>query len=86
MYVNSELQLRWKPSVLQIRFQGCKGVVMLDSTLRGRQLLLRNSMMKFDASPGCYTMEHIGVVGWSGARQPAKLNKQVLHLYSKSRS
>ena len=80
--LNRKLKLSWEPSVLQIRFRGCKGVVVLDRTLPGHQLLLRNSMKKFDSSPECSTMEHIGVVGWSGARPPAKLNNQVCILYS----
>ncbi|KAK5135005.1 hypothetical protein LTR08_005665 [Meristemomyces frigidus] len=38
-----------KPTILQIRFQGAKGVVALDSRLQGRQLLLRSNMKKFEA-------------------------------------
>lgn len=33
-----------KPTVLQVRFQGCKGMVSLDSRLSGRQLMLRSNM------------------------------------------
>jgi hypothetical protein len=33
-----------KPTALQIRFQGCKGMVSLDSRLRGEQLRLRTNM------------------------------------------
>ncbi|EMD00113.1 hypothetical protein BAUCODRAFT_119665 [Baudoinia panamericana UAMH 10762] len=39
-----------KPTVLQIRFQGAKGMVSLDSRLQGRQLLLRTNMEKFVGS------------------------------------
>ena len=35
---------RLKPTVLQIRFQGCKGMVSLDNRLVGKRLVLRPSM------------------------------------------
>lgn len=38
-------------TVLQIRFQGAKGVLSLDPTLPGDMLCLRESMIKFRASP-----------------------------------
>lgn len=38
-------------SVLQIRFQGAKGVLSLDSSLSGDILCLRESMIKFEGSP-----------------------------------
>ncbi|KAF2007959.1 rna-dependent rna polymeras-like protein [Amniculicola lignicola CBS 123094] len=38
-----------KPTVLQIRYKGAKGVVSLDTNLVGEQLCLRQSMIKFDA-------------------------------------
>ncbi|PSN62624.1 rna-dependent rna polymeras-like protein [Corynespora cassiicola Philippines] len=38
-----------KPVVLQIRYRGAKGVVSLDSTLKGEQLHIRNSMVKYNA-------------------------------------
>lgn len=37
-----------KPIVLQIRFQGSKGVVSLDTTLKAKRLMLRSSMKKFE--------------------------------------
>ncbi|KAL6709446.1 hypothetical protein ACN47E_001381 [Coniothyrium glycines] len=36
-----------KPTTIQIRFQGAKGVLSLDATLKGQQLLTRDSMVKF---------------------------------------
>ena len=33
-----------KPTALQIRFQGYKGMVSLDSRLRGEMLMLRSNM------------------------------------------
>lgn len=37
-----------KPTALQIRFQGAKGMVSLDSRLRGERLFLRSNMKKFE--------------------------------------
>jgi hypothetical protein len=37
-----------KPTALQIRFQGAKGMVSLDTRLEGEQMLLRSNMKKFE--------------------------------------
>jgi hypothetical protein len=37
-----------KPTALQIRFQGAKGMVALDSRLKGEKMLLRSNMKKFE--------------------------------------
>ncbi|KAL1626681.1 hypothetical protein SLS54_002844 [Diplodia seriata] len=39
-----------KPTCLQIRFAGAKGMVSLDNRLKGEQLILRPSMVKFEGS------------------------------------
>ncbi|OCL01938.1 RdRP-domain-containing protein [Glonium stellatum] len=39
-----------KPTTLQIRFAGAKGVISLDTTLSGNMLCLRPSMTKFNAA------------------------------------
>ncbi|KAK4889907.1 hypothetical protein LTR27_011330 [Elasticomyces elasticus] len=39
-----------KPTLLQIRFKGCKGMVSLDTRLQGRRLMTRASMEKFEGS------------------------------------
>lgn len=38
-----------RPTILQIRYRGAKGVVSLDTSLRGKQLLIRKSMTKYHA-------------------------------------
>ncbi|KAH9824517.1 RNA-dependent rna polymerase like protein [Teratosphaeria destructans] len=48
-----------KPTTLQIRFQGAKGVVSLDSRLTGRQLNLRSNMRKFESATS-WTLEICG--------------------------
>jgi len=45
-----EKQVPEFPSVYQIRFKGCKGILMLDETLTN-QIALRKSMIKFDWNP-----------------------------------
>lgn len=35
------------PSAIQFRLGGCKGVVAVDPTLHGEQIILRESMVKF---------------------------------------
>jgi len=37
-----------KPTALQIRFQGAKGMVSLDTRLKGEKMLLRSNMKKFE--------------------------------------
>lgn len=39
-----------KPTALQIRFQGAKGMVSLDSRLAGQQLCLRSNTKKFETA------------------------------------
>eukprot|EP01103_Thecamoeba_quadrilineata_P021406 TRINITY_DN9833_c0_g1_i1.p1 TRINITY_DN9833_c0_g1~~TRINITY_DN9833_c0_g1_i1.p1 ORF type:complete len:1053 (-),score=216.06 TRINITY_DN9833_c0_g1_i1:401-3313(-) len=41
---------RGRPTVLQVRFMGAKGVLALDERLQGDQLCLRPSMVKFQGS------------------------------------
>lgn len=45
------------PRAYQIRFQGSKGMVSVDYTLTGRTILLRPSMIKFDAPGSQLTIE-----------------------------
>ncbi|PIL35600.1 RNA-dependent RNA polymerase [Ganoderma sinense ZZ0214-1] len=40
-------RLKLKPSAFQIRFLGCKGIVVVDERLEGIHMKLRNSMRKF---------------------------------------
>ncbi|XP_022694554.1 probable RNA-dependent RNA polymerase 1 isoform X1 [Varroa jacobsoni] len=50
-----------RPSALQIRYRGCKGMVCLDPRLQGRQLVLRRSMVKFE----CLSNRKLEVIKWS---------------------
>lgn len=45
------------PTVLQIRYRGAKGVVSLNSSLEGQQLLIRESMTKYAAAEGWRDLE-----------------------------
>lgn len=49
-----------KPTVLQIRYRGAKGVVSLDSALLGEQLHIRKSMTKYVAREGWRDLELCG--------------------------
>ncbi|KAK5718816.1 hypothetical protein LTR17_015650 [Elasticomyces elasticus] len=65
-----------KPTVLQVRFKGAKGVVSLDSRLQGRQLLLRSNMEKFGGSP-----DHVlEICGASFRPLPMVLNRQLIKI------
>lgn len=50
IWAMSEKKYQHKPTILQIRFAGAKGVVSLDTRLRGSKLCLRDSMIKFRGS------------------------------------
>lgn len=65
-----------KPTILQIRFQGAKGVVSLDSRLQGRQLLLRSNMKKFE-SPNSWDLE---ICGAAFRPLPMILNRQLIKI------
>lgn len=49
-----------RPTVLQIRYRGAKGVVSLDKALLGEQLQIRKSMTKYVASEGWRDLELCG--------------------------
>ncbi|KAI2011885.1 hypothetical protein LOZ39_004388 [Ophidiomyces ophidiicola] len=70
------LREKVKPTVFQIRFAGAKGMVSLDSRLKGDQLRLRESMVKFSASKA-FNIEICG----SGVRSlPFYLNAQLIKI------
>lgn len=65
-----------KPRVFQIRFQGYKGMVSVNPSLRGRRLMLRDNMKKFDA-PSAWYLEICG----AGFRPlPMLLNRQLIKI------
>ncbi|KAG8530546.1 uncharacterized protein KY384_005049 [Bacidia gigantensis] len=65
-----------KPTILQIRFQGAKGVISLDSRLQGEKLCLRRSMIKFEGS----TDTNVEICGASNKPLPMYLNRQVIKI------
>ncbi|MCJ1395918.1 hypothetical protein MMC18_008804 [Xylographa bjoerkii] len=65
-----------KPTVIQIRFAGAKGMISLDTTRTGDVLMLRNSMRKFEA-PDAFNIEICG----SGIKPlPLRLNRQLIKI------
>ncbi|KAK1825029.1 hypothetical protein LTR12_000570 [Friedmanniomyces endolithicus] len=65
-----------KPTALQIRFQGAKGMVSLDSRLQGRRLLLRSNMMKFGGSES----QVLEICGAAFRPLPMVLNRQFIKI------
>ncbi|KAK4553479.1 hypothetical protein LTR86_009536 [Recurvomyces mirabilis] len=65
-----------KPTVLQIRFRGAKGVVALDSRLQGRRLCLRSNMEKFSGS----TSRTLEICGAALKPLPMVLNRQFVKI------
>lgn len=68
------------PSVYQIRYNGCKGVVSLDLNATQPQLILRKSMKKFE--PGTKPFNSVWLCGYSRPYSYGKLNKQFIMLLS----
>ncbi|KAF2466775.1 rna-dependent rna polymeras-like protein [Lindgomyces ingoldianus] len=66
-----------KPTVLQIRYRGAKGVISLDTRLIGEQLNIRKSMTKFPAGESWQDLEICG-----GAYRPLTmyLNHQFIKI------
>ncbi|KAE8452050.1 hypothetical protein EG329_002215 [Mollisiaceae sp. DMI_Dod_QoI] len=65
-----------KPTCFQIRYQGAKGMISLDSRLKGDCVLLRPSMIKFEGS----TSMDIELCGSSLRPLPMFLNRQVIKI------
>lgn len=65
-----------KPTALQIRFQGCKGMVSLDSRLNGQCLMLRANMKKYDTD-AVWDLEICGAVF---RPLPMFLNRQLIKI------
>ncbi|KAL0260085.1 hypothetical protein SLS55_005830 [Diplodia seriata] len=65
-----------RPTCLQIRFGGAKGVVSLDSRLPGEQLVLRPSMVKFHGA-GTWNIE---ICGANFKPLPMYLNRQFIKI------
>jgi len=69
------------PSVYQIRFDGCKGVVSLDPNLKPQTgLLIRKSMKKFES--GTKPLDSIWLCNYSRPYSYGKLNRQFIMLLS----
>ncbi|KAH6944423.1 hypothetical protein HPB50_003077 [Hyalomma asiaticum] len=73
--VHKKLKLLETPSAIQIRYAGYKGMLCLNPSLPGRQLVLRKSMRKFN----CVNSENIEVIKISAPR-PVFLNRQLITL------
>ena len=78
--ISSELPERYLPSVYQIRYQGCKGVVAVDPDVGKHQLMIRKSMKKFD--PGSRPFPEIWLCEHSRPYSYGHLNKQYIMLLS----
>ncbi|KAL6721669.1 hypothetical protein ACLMJK_000773 [Lecanora helva] len=66
-----------KPTVLQIRFQGAKGVISLDTRLDGAALRLRPSMIKF----GGTNVADIEICGAANKPLSMYLNRQLIKIF-----
>ena len=79
----AKLQLKpdgYLPCVFQIRHQGCKGVVMIDTSLRDNQMMVRKSMKKFE--PGKKPFPELWLCDHSRPYSFGHLNKQFIMLLS----
>jgi hypothetical protein len=65
-----------RPTALQIRFQGAKGMVSLDNRLAGEQLMLRSNMKKFETS-ATWNLE---ICGAAFQPLPMILNRQFIKI------
>lgn len=70
----------YSPSVFQIRYQGCKGVVIRDPLLTEHSLMVRDSMKKF--RPGTKPFLELWLCDHSRPYSYGHLNKQFIMLLS----
>lgn len=66
-----------KPTVLQIRFQGAKGMVSLDPRLQGKALMLRANMRKYETE----TSWMLEICGAGFRPLPMVLNQQFIKIF-----
>ena len=76
----SKIELSCLPSVYQIRYQGCKGVVAINPSIPNHHLVIRSSMKKFN--PGSRPFPTIGLCDYSRPYSYGHLNKQYIMLLS----
>lgn len=76
VWTNWAASRNFQPTVLQIRFQGVKGLVSLDNRLRGEQICIRDSMQKFHGSPSW----DVEMCGANFRKLPCFLNKQFIKI------
>ncbi|KAK5129198.1 hypothetical protein LTR16_002361, partial [Cryomyces antarcticus] len=72
----STLSRELKPSALQIRFGGYKGMVSVDTRVKGETLWLRESMRKFDA----HDAMEIEICGANSRSLPMYLNRPLIKI------
>lgn len=65
-----------KPTVLQLRYGGCKGMISLDSRLQGRRLMLRSNMKKFETASSC----NLEICGAASRPLPMVLNRPLIKI------
>ena len=68
------------PSVFQIRFEGCKGVLAVDPELKPTSIRIRHSMRKFEM--GCKPFKDIWLCDHSRPYSYGHLNRQFITLLS----
>ena len=76
----SKLQDEYFPSVFQIRYQGCKGVVIKDPSVAENKLFIRKSMKKFN--PGSKPFQELWLCDQSRPYSYGHLNRQFIMLFS----
>ena len=77
-----EVTSNYRPSVFQIRYQGCKGVVAVDPSLEkeDKLLVVRPSMKKFE--PGTKPFDELWLCDYSRPYTFGHLNRQFITLLS----
>ncbi len=82
--ISSKINLPYIASAFQIRFNGCKGVIVSDATMENHKLRFRSSMKKFECPSTAPQYNKVEVCS-PAAYIPCFLNRNIIQVLEHAR-